>query len=103
VDSRGQTVQLTSSAAVAANTTAVLSLTSVPGAQRLRVNSAVAASSSATLGPGACTQLMIGWGFVNYYPRGGFGGNIYSVVTGKGAPSASELSVLERYVAATAA
>jgi hypothetical protein len=103
VDSRGQTVQLTSSAAVAANTTAVLSLTSVPGAQRLRVNSAVAATSSATLGPGACTQMMIGWGFVNYYPRGGFGGNIYSVVTGKGAPSASELSVLERYLASTAA
>jgi hypothetical protein len=46
--------------------------------------------------------MLIGWGFIGYYPRGGFGGNIYSVITGKGAPTVSELAVLERYLGSTA-
>jgi hypothetical protein len=102
IDAAGQTVQLTSATRLAANTPAVVALTSVPGAQRLRVNSAVVGSSSATIGPGACAQMLIGWGYVNYFPRAGFGGSIYSVITGKGAPTAGELSVLERYLASTA-
>jgi hypothetical protein len=102
VDAGGQAVQLTSATPLVANTPAVLSLTSVPGAQRLRVNSAVVGSTAATMGPGDCTQMLIGWGFVGYYPRGGFGGNIYSVITGKGAPTLSELAVLERYLGSTA-
>jgi hypothetical protein len=102
IDAGGQTVQLTSSTRLVANTPTVMAMTSVPGAQRLRVNSAVTGSSSATMGSGSCTQMMIGWGYVNYYPRGGFGGSIYSVITGKGAPTAGELVVLERYLASTA-
>jgi hypothetical protein len=102
IDAAGQTVQLTSSTRLVANTPTVVAMTSVPGAQRLRVNSAVAGSSSATMGAGSCTQMLIGWGYVNYYPRGGFGGSVYSVITGKGAPTAGELVVLERYLASTA-
>jgi hypothetical protein len=102
VDVNGQTVQLTSPTRLAANTPAVVSLTSVPGAQRLRVNSAVAGSASATLAPSQFTQMMIGWGLLGYYPRGGFMGNIHAVVAGKGAPTTAELGVLERYLAMTA-
>lgn len=80
----------------------MIALTSVPGAQRLRVNSAVVGSSSATMGPGACTQMLIGWGFLGYYPRDIYAGSIYSVISGKGAPTTSELAVLERYLASTA-
>ena len=102
VDANGMTVQLVSPTQLSANAPAVLSLTSVPGAQRLRVNSAVVGSASATMGPGACTQMTLGWSFYGYYPRGGFGGNMYAVITGKGAPTASELNVMERYLGATA-
>lgn len=102
VDANGMTVQLASPTMLTANAPAVLCMTSVPGAQRLRVNSAVVGSASATMGPGACTQMTLGWSFYGYYPRGNFGGNMYSVITGKGAPSAGELSVMERYLGATA-
>jgi endoglucanase len=102
IDANGQTVQLTSSARLAANTPAVVALTCVPGAQRLRVNSAVAGSSSATLAPSLFTQMLIGWGYLGYYPRDGFMGNIYSVIAGKGAPTTSEMAVLEKYLASTA-
>jgi endoglucanase len=46
--------------------------------------------------------MLIGWGYVDYYPRGGFMGNIYAVIAGKGAPTSSELAVLERYLGTTA-
>ena len=62
----------------------------------------VVGSASSTLGAGACTQMTLGWSFYGYYPRGSFGGNMYSVITGKGAPSTSELAVMERYLASTA-
>jgi endoglucanase len=80
----------------------VVSMTCAPGAQALRINSTVVGTSSATLAPSACTQLLIGWGFVNYYPRQNFGGNIFSVVAGKGVPSPEEMAVMERYLASTA-
>jgi endoglucanase len=101
-DVNGQAVTLTSSTRLASNTPAVVALTCVPGAQRLRVNSQVAASASATLGASTFTQMLMGWGYIGYYPRDGFMGNIYSVITGKGAPSTSEMGVLERYLASTA-
>jgi endoglucanase len=102
VDANGQNVQLTSSAGLAAKAPAVVSMTAVPGAQRLRVNTAVVGSSSAWLAPSAFTQMLIGWGFVNYYPRENFGGNVFSVITGKGAPSPEEMAVMEKYLGSTA-
>jgi hypothetical protein len=74
----------------------------VPGAQRLRVNASVVGSGAASFAPNVFDQMMIGWGFQSYYPVQGFGGNVYSVITGKGAPSAAELQVMERYLASTA-
>jgi hypothetical protein len=102
VDVNGQTVELTSSSALSANAPAVVSMTSVPGAQRLRVNSSVVGSASASLAHSEFNQMLIGWGFINYYPRGGFMGNVFSVITGKGAPTADEMAVLERYLGTTA-
>ena len=102
VDQQGTAVLLTSATALPANQPAVVSYTSVPGAQRLRVNSTVVDSSSATFGASPCDQLLIGMGFTGFYPRSGFNGNIYSVITGKGAPTVPEMAVLERYLGSTA-
>ena len=46
--------------------------------------------------------MLIGWGFNDYYPRDGFMGNIYAVITGRGAIEPEELGVLEKYLASTA-
>lgn len=98
-DASGAKAELTSSARLAANTPAVISLTSSAGSQKLRVNSAVVASGAASLAASAFDQLLIGWGFLKYYPRAGFGGNVYAVIAGKGAPGPEEMAVLERYLA----
>ena len=102
IDANGQTVQLTSPTRLAANTPSVVSLTSAPGSQTLRVNSALVAGASASLSPSTFNQMLIGWGYISYYPRDGFMGNIYAVIAGKGAPSLAELGVLERYLGLTA-
>jgi hypothetical protein len=102
VDASGATVLLTCPTRLIANTPAVVSFTSVTGAQRLRVNSQVVGSASASFAPSAYDQMLLGWGFLSYYPQQGFGGNIFSSITGKGAPSAQEMEVLERYLGATA-
>lgn len=102
VDASGQKVELASPTKLVANTPAVLAFTSAPGAQKLRINSAAVASAAATFSPSAYNQLLIGWGYLSYYPRGGFRGHIYAVITGKGAPTAGELGVLEKYLGTTA-
>jgi hypothetical protein len=101
-DETGTTVTLTGSSALAAGAPAVLTFASTAGAQSLRVNSNAAGSASASFYPSVCDQMMIGWGFQQYYPRQGFGGNMYAVITGKGAPSTAELVVMERYLASIA-
>lgn len=99
---QGTATVLLSPNRLSANTPAVVSFTSVPGAQRLRVNSAVVGCGSATFSAGACDQLLIGCGFTEYYPRDQFGGNIYAVVTGRGAPTVAEMTVMETYLATLA-
>jgi hypothetical protein len=101
-DQFGAPLALTSPTALAPNTPAVMTFTSEPNAQRLRVNSNVVASASLLFAVSPFDQLQIGWGFAGNFPQLGFGGNLYSVVTGKGAPTPAELAVLERYLAATA-
>ena len=59
-------------------------------------------SASGSFQASAFDQLLIGWGFTEFYPRDMFNGSIYSVITGKGAPTLSELAVLERYLGSTA-
>jgi endoglucanase len=98
VDAKGRTALLTSAAKLPVNRPAVLAFTSAPGAQRLRVNAAEVARSSATLAPGVFAQMLLGGGFRSYYPQAGFRGNLYAVITGKGAPTAAELAVLEKYL-----
>ncbi|HMA08513.1 MAG TPA: twin-arginine translocation pathway signal protein, partial [Ramlibacter sp.] len=101
-DQQGTAVLLTGATALPSNQPAVVSYTSVPGAQRLRVNRKVVGSASLTFGAGPCDQLLIGTGFTGFFPRSGYNGNIYSVITGKGAPTVQELAVLERYLGSTA-
>ena len=101
-DAAGQAVRLTGPARLPAGTPSVVSLTAAPGAQSLRVNSAVVASASATLAPSVCNQMLIGWGYLDFYPRESFGGLVHAVITGRGVPSAAELTVLERYLSAQA-
>src|SRR5207247_1789503 len=101
-DAGQDSVTITAPAALAAGTPAVLTFTSAPGAQRLRVNSSVVASASAVIGASACDQMLIGWGFQQFYPQQGFGGNVFAVVTGKGAPTTAELQLMESYLASTA-
>ena len=98
IDARGRTVELTSPDRLTLNKIVSLGFTSAPGEQTLRVNSAVADTSRETFGPGVFGQLLIGWGFRSYYPQGGFTGNVYAAITGKGAPSTDEMAVLERYL-----
>ena len=102
LDAKGQEVVLAAPEALAANVPAVLSLTSAPGAQSLRVNAAEVASAQARFAPSTFAQMLIGWGFVDYYPRGGFGGQVYAVIAGRGRPAPAELAVLERYLASVA-
>ncbi|MEO5659336.1 MAG: cellulase family glycosylhydrolase [Polaromonas sp.] len=98
VDAQGRAVKLTGTDKLAVNTPAVIALTSVQGAQKLRVNSAVVGSASAKFPAGVNNQMLIGWGFLNYYPQAGFEGSIHAVITGKGAPTTAELGVLEKYL-----
>jgi endoglucanase len=102
IDASGKTVELTSPTALVAGTPSVISMTSGPGAQTLRVNAIEVGRDGATFSASAFNQMLIGWGFLSYYPREGFGGDIYSVIAGNGAPTASELRVLERYLGSTA-
>ncbi len=101
-DEQAHIVTLTSPTVLAANVPAVISSTSVPGAQRLRVNASEVASGSTTYNARPFQQMLIGWSFMQYYPGEVFGGFIYSVITGKGAPTPQEMAVLERYLGTTA-
>ena len=98
IDARGRKVELTSPDKLALNKVSSLGFTSAPGEQTLRVNSELVDTARATFAPGAFSQMLIGWGFRSYYPQGGFTGNIYAAITGKGAPSTEEMAVLERYL-----
>jgi hypothetical protein len=102
LDGNGGSVIVTSPTALPPDAPAVLTFTSAPGAQRLRVNSAVVGSGAATLAPTPFDLLLIGWGMASAFPQLGYRGNVYSVITGKGAPTAAELAVLERYLGTTA-
>ena len=102
VDAKGQMVQLVSSTRLPVNMAAVVSFSSVPGMQKLRVNSDEVARATASFAPSVFNQMLIGWGFNDYYPRDGFMGNIYAVITGKGAIDTEELDVLEKYLATIA-
>jgi len=101
-DTANNKVTLTAAAAIAPNTANVVTMASASTGQQLRVNGALAGSSATPLSTGAFDQMLIGWGFRNFYPDTGFGGFIKAVVTGRGAPTAQELAVLERYVGSLA-
>ncbi|MDB5886993.1 MAG: Twin-arginine translocation pathway signal [Polaromonas sp.] len=97
-DAKGKQTELTSPDKLAPNKLALLTLTSAPGEQALRVNSTQVDAASATFAPAQFSQMLLGWGFRSYYPQPGFTGQIYAVITGKGAPTGSELAVLERFL-----
>jgi hypothetical protein len=104
VDSTGQSLALVHAARLAPNVPAVISFTSTGAAQQLRVDAQVSAAGATQLAraPDGNDQLLLGWGFLSVYPREGFGGRIYAAITGRGVPTAAEMTVLERYLASTA-
>jgi endoglucanase len=102
LDGAGQSVELTSPSAAVTGSPLVVTMASASGTQTLRVDAATVGTGSATFAPSVLNQMLIGSGFLSYYPRAGFGGRIYSVITGKGAPTPGEVEVLERYLATTA-
>ncbi|MES3003934.1 MAG: cellulase family glycosylhydrolase [Pseudomonadota bacterium] len=104
VDSTGQSLALVHTASLTPNSPAVISFTSTGAAQQLRVNAQLSATGATTLAPApdGNDQLLLGWGFLSVFPREGFGGSLYAAITGKGVPSAAEMTVLERYLASIA-
>lgn len=98
-DSHGQTLRLTALTGPVAGLPAVVGFSSQQGTQKLRFNAVEVAAGSATWAPSTFAQLLIGWGFLSYYPRTSFQGHVFAVVTGKGVPTTAELQVLERYLA----
>jgi hypothetical protein len=103
VDAKDQQVTLASPRALEPRRPVVLTLSSAQGRQVLRVDGELVATGSATFAPSTFTQLLIAWGFVRYWPRGGFRGNVFAVAAGKGRPSDAELAVMERYLRSFAA
>ncbi|MDB5243940.1 MAG: twin-arginine translocation pathway signal protein, partial [Spirosoma sp.] len=98
VDARDQQVTLASPRAIESRRPAVLTLASAQGAQVLRVDGEVVATARATFAPSTFTQMLIAWGFVRFFPRGGFRGQVFAVASVMGRPSDAELAVMERYL-----
>lgn len=98
IDSRGQQVVLTAPGRLEPGRPTVLSLTSMQGAQVLRVDGEPVGRASASFAPSPFAQMLIGAGFLSYYPRDGFRGHIVAAVAGRGRPSDAELAVLHRYL-----
>ncbi len=46
--------------------------------------------------------MLLASGFLQWFPRDGFGGYLFCVITGKGTPTVAELRVLKRYVGSLA-
>ncbi|TFZ07561.1 twin-arginine translocation pathway signal protein [Ramlibacter henchirensis] len=97
-DGRGQPLVVTSPDPLPPRMPLVLTLTSGAGAQVLRVNGRPVGQAGATLPQAFFDQLLIGWGFVDHYPRDSFRGLVFGAIAGKGRPSEAELAVLERYL-----
>jgi endoglucanase len=102
-DARGQQLMLGARDPLPSNRPIVLSFASAPGAQVLRVDGQEVARATGRFAPSPFDQLLIGWGFVNHYPREGFRGLVFGAIAGKGRPSEAELRVLERYLASLSA
>lgn len=97
-DKNGKKVELLGDKKVITDDLLVLGMTSRQGAQQLRMGGVQVATATEKLAPSVFTQMLIGWGYPNYYPKKGFGGSVFAVVTGKGVPSNDELAVLEKYL-----
>lgn len=97
-DGRGQPVVVGAPDSLPPRVPAVLTLASAGGSQALRVNGREAGQMRAQLPNAAFDQLLIGWGFVDHYPRESFRGLVFGAIAGKGRPTEAELAVLERYL-----
>ena len=103
IDARGQQVVLTSPRRLQPGRPTVLALTSMQGAQVLRVDGEPAGQASATFAPTPLSQMLLGAGFLDWYPREGFRGFIVAAVAGRGRLDDAELAVLQRYLRSLAA
>ncbi|TFY98300.1 glycoside hydrolase family 5 protein [Ramlibacter humi] len=103
IDEGGGQAVLAAPEPLPAQKPAVLAFAASRGAQVLRVNGRAVAQGNSTLGQGVFNQLLLGWGFVDYYPRDSLRGQLHAAVTGRGRPSDAELAVLEKYLLSLAA
>ncbi len=62
----------------------------------------MAAHAGASLAVSPLAQMLIGWGFLHYFTRAGFGGHVFAVVTGRGVLTHAELCLIERDLGAAA-
>lgn len=67
--------------------------------ETLRVDKVqVATFSGSAMSAQNFNQMTIGWNYTGFFSRGSFQGKVYSVCAGKGAPTVSEMAVLEKYL-----
>jgi hypothetical protein len=98
IDNADKRVVVTRSTPLAANTPAVMTMTSVQGAQQFRVNSTLIGTGNQSWSLTGYDGMQIGWGFQDHQPVESFGGHVYVVITGRGVPTDAELAVFERYL-----
>ena len=98
-DANGQTQTIAGPAALATNSPVVLSYSVVPGTQLLRQNGAQLGSSAVTFATTPFNAMHIGSGYESYYETAAAPVKVYGVLVGQGNITASELWVLEKYMA----
>lgn len=98
-DSGGTLNTATDTALLSVNTPHIITQTSVPGSQVLRVDANQRATMTVTPGAGNFSSQEIGFIYNNYFPFTGWGGKWYGALCLKGAPTTNELFVLEQYLA----
>lgn len=95
----GAPTQTTDPAVMSVNTPHILTMTSAPGAQVLRMDGTQKGTSAANPAAAHFSSQEIGFIYDNYFPNTGWGGKWYASIAGKGAPTAGELFVMEQYLA----
>jgi endoglucanase len=100
LDAAGKEVVIASNSGLSAGQKAVVSMGSSGGRQWLRVGAVEQGAAYGNFAASPCSQMLIGWGFVSYYPRGSFGGGVFGALAGKGTVSQGDMAIMEKGLAA---
>lgn len=80
----------------------VLAAGSGPDGAWLRVGGERVAAAGQQLSAGVFTQLLLGWGFVHWWPQPGFRGLLLAALAARAEPDAQALDLVERHLASAA-